>query len=160
MKFENHADHITFNEVNRLIGRFSDCHGHLVYDKPRNDSTVNRKARASMYRQWAIEEATPQSWHIKGCNRRKANHIHAIGMTVDHDIPLFGCDAEGNHIVCGLNVPDNYVPMSKENNGKKGNLFVDTEYSRDRIAGINQRILLDHPEIKLRRNLKIIENNR
>lgn len=82
------------------------------------------------YRKAAMSQATLKGWGNKVRSRmdwiHKQRDSEGQQMTADHVVPLNGVDRQGNHIVCGLNVPWNLVPMSKKENCGKANLFVDS----------------------------------
>ncbi len=83
-------------------------------------ATKHRKHRA-----WALKQATPRGCQSGVNSRYKA--IHKRGLTVDHIVPLYGCNEAGDHVVCGLNVAWNLKGETAENNNKKANLFVDNK---------------------------------
>ena len=58
--------------------------------------------RKSIRRTWALKQATPKGCQSAVNSRYKA--IHKRGLTVDHIVPLYGCNENGDHVVCGLNV--------------------------------------------------------
>lgn len=83
--------------------------------------------RASREREKRIKMATP-SW---ACFRtisdlhtqvKRLNKAHgSVIWHLDHEVPIYGKDANGNHIVCGLNVQSNLVPIDATTNLKKSN---------------------------------------
>lgn len=134
MQYENREEQKAFYSFNRLFGI------HPIYpkgsSKAQRDSLRRREHnnRRQFYRECSLLQAT-----LKGYRRAvklQYQRIHARGKTVDHIVPLNGHDADGNHVVCGLNVPWNLRGETKEKNQQKGDLFVD---SPDAIA-----IILTH----------------
>ena len=110
MKFETIADKDAYNSYSKLFGI------------PFRAFTQKEK---SFYRKCSLTQAT-----LKGYNGRvkhKYKQIHNKGLTVDHIVPLWGVNKNGDHVVCGLNVPWNLKGETKENNLKKANLFIDNE---------------------------------
>lgn len=79
------------------------------------------------YRKYSLRQATLKGYNSGVNARYKA--IHKRGLTVDHIVPLNGCDAGGNHVVCGLNVPWNLRGESRKDNMNKANLFIDNAES-------------------------------
>lgn len=126
MQFENKDEQIAFDQFRTLFG--------IVSVKPHTASEMKqikleRKHRSRFYRECSLLQAT-----LKGYERavkQRYNAIHRRGLTVDHIVPLNGHDKDGNHVVCGLNVPWNLRGETLEKNGKKADLFVD---NRDAIA--------------------------
>ena len=80
-------------------------------------------------RERRIKQATP-SWS----NKQEINALHAqvwqmnkeagfIKYDLDHDIPLYGVNDNGEHIISGLHIAANLKPMPSRENRKKSNKF-------------------------------------
>lgn len=108
MKFENLSDKNAYNSFSKLFGI------------PFRAFTHKEKL---FYRKCSLTQATLTGYNV--AVKQRYEQIHKRGLTVDHIVPLWGCNAKGDHIVCGLNVPWNLRGEKKKNNTKKGNLFVD-----------------------------------
>ena len=108
MKFESIADKNDYNAFSKLFG------------VPFRAFTQTER---SFYRNCSLTQATLTGYNISV--KKRYEQIHKRGLTVDHIVPLWGCNAKGDHVVCGLNVPWNLRGETKKNNCKKGNLFVD-----------------------------------
>lgn len=80
-------------------------------------------------RRWwaALGQATPAWLTNEHWDQMNAlyNESYQLGrhMSVDHIVPLIGVDTEGNHIVCGLNVPWNLQVIPNGVNARKGRYF-------------------------------------
>ena len=113
--------------------------------------------RNHLYRKWKLDQATP-----KGCKsgvRNRYAAIHKRGLTVDHIVPLSGCDAAGNHIVCGLNVAWNLQGQTREENQKKSNSFVDNENSLAIILPVvNKQLRIEKEERSTKELKKRVDN--
>lgn len=96
----------------------------LLIGVPEHIYTVKEK---QFYRKYSLKQATLKGYNSAVISRY--NGIHKRGLTVDHIVPLNGCDAGGNHVVCGLNVPWNLRGESRKDNQQKGNLFIDNKES-------------------------------
>lgn len=77
-------------------------------------------------RNWyaALLRATPK-W-LTDAQWAEMNAIYASrkkGESGDHIVPLIGKDLEGNHVVCGLNVPWNLQIIPMGANARKGRYF-------------------------------------
>ncbi len=99
----------------------------IDFCKNKSEKRAYVARRKSMRRSWALKQATPKGCQSGVNSRYKA--IHRRGLTVDHIVPLYGCNEAGDHVVCGLNVAWNLKGETSKNNCKKGNLFVDSAES-------------------------------
>lgn len=121
MQFENKDEQIAFDQFRTLFG--------IISVKPhtkaeRKQIKLERVRRSRFYRECSLLQATLKGYEKAVKERYKA--IHRRGLTVDHIVPLNGHDKDGNHVVCGLNVPWNLRGETLEKNGKKADLFVDS----------------------------------
>lgn len=93
------------------------------YAKNRGKYLVNARSRAL-----CVKRATPKWADIKAIEAvyRRAKQLEGETGTeyhVDHQVPLKGVNSRGEHIVCGLNVHYNLVPIPAWENRAKSNKF-------------------------------------
>ena len=80
--------------------------------------------------------ATPKWSDTKTINKLKKqrtayNKMHGShAMTIGHIIPIHGVNPKGEHIVCGLNIPQNIELESGKENYKKGNRITTDELNQ------------------------------
>lgn len=121
MQFETRDEQRAFIAFQTMFG--------LISTKPhtkeqRKIIRIEHQHRRHFYRECSLLQATLKGYEKAVKERYKA--IHRRGLTVDHIVPLNGHDKDGNHIVCGLNVPWNLRGETSKNNCKKADLFVDS----------------------------------
>lgn len=119
MKFENLEDKHSYDAFVKLFPQYK----HKAQFTSRNLCKRSHDKWKSLTRNWNKLQATLSGF--SSATRAREKRIHARGLTVDHIVPLFGCDELGTHIVCGLNVPWNLRGETQEMNSNKGNSFVD-----------------------------------
>lgn len=133
MKFENKAEQIDYNAFIKLFPQYK----HTAQFTSHSLNKRSHDKWKSLTRNWNKAQATLMGF--ASSTRAREISIHRRGLTVDHIVPLFGCDDSGTHIVCGLNVPWNIKGVTSEFNSKKGNSFVDSRESLGIILGVKQK---------------------
>jgi hypothetical protein len=112
MQFETKAEQSERSQVLRMFPEF--------LTKMTKEETQHKHC---FVRRAAVMQATPKGALSGVISRSK--RIHARGLTVDHIVPIWGVNDNGDHVVCGLNVAWNLRGESFTDNCKKGSKFVD-----------------------------------
>jgi len=131
MQFENVQDEQNYLAFIKLFPQYQHTISFCTNKSEKRAYVARRKSKR---REWVLQQATPRGCQSAVNSRYKA--IHKRGLTVDHIVPLYGCNEAGDHVVCGLNVAWNLRGETEKNNVKKGNLFVDNKDSLAIIVSV------------------------
>ena len=84
---------------------------------------------ARQRREYRLKRATPY-WSDKNIIdklrmdvRRRNKEAGGIFYHLDHKIPLYAVDTDGNHIACGLHIPQNLQIITAKENLTKSNIY-------------------------------------